>query len=91
MFIPANFAIGALVGAAASYVYKDEAARETISNLGSKVKGGLDSTLGMFKKNPEAEAAEEVAADNVETVEQAAADVVTDDVDVAGEEKQAKA
>ena len=78
MFIPANFAIGALVGAAASYVYKDEAAKETLSNLGSKVKGGLDSTLGLFKKTPVAEEAiiaESVVADDVA----AAAEVVTEE------------
>lgn len=65
MFIPANFAIGALVGAAASYVYKDEAAKETLSNLGNKVKGGLDSTLGLFKKKSEVDAEAEIVADVV--------------------------
>lgn len=72
MFIPANFAIGALVGAAASYVYKDESARETLSNLGSKVKSGLDSTLGLLKKKTE------VAADEIQEAEAVVAEEVVD-------------
>lgn len=55
MLIPANFAIGALVGAAASYVYKDDTAKEVLSSLGSKVKGGLDSAIGLLKQKPEVE------------------------------------
>lgn len=97
MFIPANFAIGALVGAAASYIYKDEAAKETLSNLGSKVKGGFDSTLGLLKKKPEAEVVEEaisaesVVADDAVVAEQDVAEAVPEEADVITEEKSDKA
>ena len=89
MFIPANFAIGALVGAAASYVYKDEAAKETLSNLGNKVKSGLDSTLSLFKKTPEADVEEVVIAESV-AAEQAVADAVSEEAEVVAEEKSDK-
>lgn len=83
MIIPANLAVGALVGAAATYVYKNEAAKETLSGLGTKVKSGVDSTLGLFKKKPE--------ADVEVTAEQDVAEVVAADVEVATEEKSNKA
>lgn len=71
MLIPANFAIGALVGAAASYVYKDDAAKQALSNLSSKVKGGLDSTLAMLKpQQPETDSESAIAdAEGVEEAE----------------------
>ena len=93
MFIPANFAIGALVGAAASYVYKDESAREALSGLGSKVKDGLGSTLTMVKKKPE-EVTEEVTEEVVEEVADAASDVeevVAEQVEAASDSKSGKA
>lgn len=93
MFIPANFAIGALVGAAASYVYKDESAREALSGLGSKVKNGLGSTLTMLKKKPE-EATEEVIEEVVEDVVVEASDaeeVVAEQVEAASDSKSDKA
>lgn len=65
MLIPANFAIGALVGAAASYVYKDDAAKQALSSLGGKVKSGLDSTLGLLKK-PVTDADESIVAESAE-------------------------
>lgn len=92
MFIPANFAIGALVGAAASYVYKDESAREALSGLGSKVKDGLGSTLTMLKKKPEE--VEEVTEEVVEEVADTASDVeevVAEQVEAASDSKSDKA
>ena len=81
MFIPANFAIGALVGVAATYVYKNESTKEVLSGLGNKVKGGVDSTLGLFKKKPEAEV----------VAEQDVADVVAEGAEVTTEENSNKA
>lgn len=90
MFIPVNFAIGALVGAAASYVYKDASAKETLSNLGNKAKGGLDSTLGLFKKAPETDVEEAIIAESV-VAEQASSDSVTSkEAEVVAEEKSDK-
>lgn len=56
MIIPANFVIGALAGAAATYVMKDESARNKLSGIGGKAK----SMLGMSKKE-EVEDTEEFA------------------------------
>ena len=73
MLIPMNFAVGALVGAAAAYVYKDEPAKEALGSTAAKLKGML------FKKKTEAvedksvESVEDVAADVVEEVVEASA------------------
>lgn len=56
MIIPANFLIGALAGAAATYVLKDESARDKLTGVGEKAK----SMLGMSKKE-EVEETEELA------------------------------
>lgn len=90
MFIPVNFAIGALVGAAATYVYKDASAKETLSSLGNKAKGGLDSTLGMFKKSPETNIEEEISTESV-VAEQASSDsAMSKEAEVVAEEKSNK-
>lgn len=41
MIFPLNFVVGAAVGAATTYVYKDEAARQWVNEKGSKLKGSL--------------------------------------------------
>ena len=68
MIIPANFVIGALAGAAATYVYKDDSAREKISSVGEKAK----SMLGFSKTEKVAETEEltEIVMDPSETVQE---------------------
>ena len=75
MLIPMNFAVGALVGAAAAYVYKDEPAKEALGATVAKLKDRL------FKKKTEA--VEDQSAESVEVVEDAAA---SDTVEAASEE-----
>lgn len=87
MFIPANFAIGALVGVAATCVYKNETAKEALSGLGTKVKDGVDSTLGLFKKKTEEEVA---ASEETVVAEKEAVETVTEEV-TAKDEKSDKA
>ncbi len=41
MIFPLNFVVGAAVGAATTYVYKDEAARQWVNEKSSKLKGSL--------------------------------------------------
>jgi len=71
MFIPMNFAIGVIMGAAAAYIYKDDSAKKALNDTGSKVKN-------LFKKK--SESVENAAA---EVVDEAKADVT----EVAGEIK----
>ena len=88
MLIPANFAIGALVGAAASYVYKDDAAKEALANLSSKVKSGVNSTLGLLKKEPVTDAEEATVAESAGAEYDAAG---VEEAEVIAEEKSDKA
>lgn len=74
MFIPMNFAIGVIMGAAAAYIYKDDSAKKALNDTGSKVKN-------LFKKKSESiESVENAAA---EVVDEAKADMA----EVAGEIK----
>ena len=62
MLLPINFAVGALVGAAAAYVYKDEPTKEALGSTVVKLKGIL------FKKKTDA--VEDQGAESVELVEE---------------------
>ena len=84
MFIPANFAIGALVGAATAYVYKDESARGMISGLGSKAKQGFSKLRGKSK-----DVVEEVSDQTVTNSD--ATESVVEAVEVASDDKSVKA
>lgn len=65
MVFPINFAMGVVVGAAVTYLYKSDTAKEKLAATGEKIKQGVKSgtgrVAGLFKKSPKAEAeAEEV-------------------------------
>lgn len=81
MFIPMNFAVGVIMGAVATYIYKDDSAKKALNDTSSKVKG-------LFKKKPEAiESAEHAVA---EVADEAKADMTaakTEAAEVAGEIK----
>lgn len=67
---PINFVVGAAVGAAATYVYKDEPAKQWLSETGNKLKEGASSFMASFKKKSEdtAETAGEVVDSTAEEV-----------------------
>lgn len=91
---PVNFIVGAAVGAAATYIYKDENAQNWLKNTGNKLKEGAGSFSQSFKKKSDeesAESAETVKDLTDETTEvEATAEVieekVAETVDVAKEE-----
>ena len=74
MILPVNFLVGLAVGAATTYMYKDEKARHWVGSSTSKLKSGTGSVLGMFrKKNAEPETPQQAAEPVDGTVEKAAA------------------
>ncbi|CAA6807703.1 MAG: Unknown protein [uncultured Thiotrichaceae bacterium] len=77
--IPMNFVVGAAVGAATTYVFKDDSAKQWLSETGGKLKEGSSSFIASFKKKPE-----EQAEDVVETVE-AVAESAAESVETAAE------
>ena len=66
MVFPVNFAMGVVVGAAVTYLYKNDAAKEKLVATGEKIKEGVKSgtgrVAGLFKKSPKSEADETEAA-----------------------------
>ena len=82
---PANFVIGAAVGAATTYIFKDEPAKQKLIETGKNLKEGTRSFIASFRKKPETE-----SGDMVEVVtEEVPAETVVDDVKQ--EESTAKA
>ena len=74
---PANFVIGAAVGAATTYVFKDEPAKQKLIASGRKLKEGASSFMASFRKKPEIE-----ADDVVEVVtEEVPAETIVDEVE----------
>jgi gas vesicle protein len=71
MLVPMNFAVGALVGAAAAYIYKDEPTKEALSGTAVKLKNML------FKKK--AEAVEDQNTDSVEVIEDAVTEAASEE------------
>lgn len=66
---PINFVVGAAVGAAATYVFKDDSAKQWLSDTGVKLKEGARSLTSSFKKQPPEQADDTIVA--VETAEAA--------------------
>lgn len=66
MVFPVNFAVGVVVGAAATYLYKSDTAKGKLAAAGKKikegVKSGTGSVTGLFKKSPKTETEAEVVA-----------------------------
>lgn len=74
--VPVTFLAGAAVGAVAAYVYKDEEAKQWLSETGEKLKEGTASFMASFKKKP----AEETEAPKTgEVVEGTVEEAVTQD------------
>lgn len=78
MIIPMNFAVGALVGAAAAYVYKDESAKDAIGTAGAKLKGLLKKKADPVEEQEILEAVDIAEAE----AEVKAEDVKDEEVDV---------
>ncbi|EIJ36786.1 YtxH domain-containing protein [Thiothrix nivea] len=74
---PLNFVVGAAVGAATTYVYKDEPAKQWLSETGNKLKEGANSFMASFKKKSEdtTEVAGKVVESTAEEVIEKAEDV----------------
>lgn len=56
--IPLGFVVGAAVGAAGTYVAKDESAKQWAIETGKKLKDAAVSFMASMKKKPEAAASE---------------------------------
>jgi hypothetical protein len=65
---PVNLFIGGAIGSIATYVYKDEKAKEWLSKTGQNLKEGTSSFIASFRKKPEEAAATEAAAKTGEVV-----------------------
>lgn len=50
---PVTFVVGAAVGAATTYVYKDEPAQQKLIVTGKKLKEGVSSFIESFRDKPE--------------------------------------
>ncbi len=53
--IPLSFLVGAAVGVTGTYVYKDEPAKQWVTDTSKKIKAAAASFLDSMKKKPEAE------------------------------------
>ena len=66
-FIP--FIIGAAVGTAVTYVYKDDPSKQKLKDAGDKITGGVGALTGkvtsMFKKSEETEEVTEEAEESI--------------------------
>lgn len=86
---PMNFVVGAAVGAAATYVFKDESAKQWLSETGTKLKEGTSSFMASFKKNSEEQT--ENAAEKVEAAAETVTESTTETVETVAEEVADKA
>ena len=59
--IPFNFVVGAAVGVASTYVYKDEKAKQWLTDTTTKIKQGVSSFVATVTKKADAPAAEVTA------------------------------
>ena len=63
---PLNLVVGAAVGAAVTYVYKDEPAKQWLGESGRKLKEGASSFVASFKKKPVAQVEDSAEVVNTE-------------------------
>ncbi|QLQ31895.1 MAG: hypothetical protein HZT40_10185 [Candidatus Thiothrix singaporensis] len=59
---PLNFLVGAAIGAASTYVYKDEPAKNWVTDTSKKLKDAASSFMESMKTKPEVEETMEAAA-----------------------------
>lgn len=71
---PLNLVVGAAVGAAVTYVYKDEPAKQWLRESGSKLKEGASSFVTSFKKKPAAQVETSAEAVSAEETKEAPAE-----------------
>lgn len=84
MLITANIIVGALIGAAGTYAYKDDSARSLIKKTGAKITGMFSSKEKVEEINETAEevvTAESVSDDNLTQAETQQEQVVEKEVD----------
>ncbi len=87
MIIPANFVVGALVGAVSTYVFKDEPAKEWLKDTRGKIKEGGRSFIESFKKKEDDSVAKETEKGEIiegvaeEIVEKKAEETTANDKD----------
>ena len=97
--IPVGMFLGVAVGAAATYVYKDDSAREWLANTSDSLKAKMASLTNSLKTKPEEVSAEEahaevVTVDDIEATEtvapseEPATEVIAEKVETAVEEKK---
>lgn len=53
MAFPIYFIAGAVVGAVATYIYKDDKTREKLTDTGNKLKNGANAFMTGFRQKPE--------------------------------------
>lgn len=67
---PVNFVLGGAIGSVATYIYKDDKAREWVLKKGKNLKEGSQSVIASFrKKADEASAASQTTDAKVDVVE----------------------
>lgn len=84
--LPIGILAGAAIGAATTYIYKDESSRQWLGEMSTKVKEGTQSLMDKFKKEEEVAQAQE--AFDVEADEAAVAEAVDTEEDVQKKESQ---
>lgn len=64
--IPLSFVVGAAIGAAGTYVAKDDPAKQWVVETGKKLKEAATSFMESMKKKPEAQATDAASGQTVE-------------------------
>jgi hypothetical protein len=65
-----NFLLGGAIGSAATYVYKDEKAREWVANAKANIQSGSQSFMSAFRKKS-GQVVTDTTAQTAETASQA--------------------
>lgn len=78
--LPVGILAGAAIGAATTYVYKDETSRQWLGEMSAKVKDGTQSLMSKFKKEDEdvVQEAVDATAAEIDEVEAEVAEVVAE-------------
>ncbi len=68
---PINFVVGGAIGSIATYIYKDEQAKQWLVKTGKNLKKGTSSFIASFRKKPEEAVAVETTSKAGEVVDAA--------------------
>lgn len=63
MAFPIYFIAGAVVGAVATYIYKDDKTREKLTSTRNKFKNGANAFMASFQEKPEQQQAAQIGLD----------------------------